>query len=209
MINIQGIRYFFPLLFCLSCFFPGLGQPTLDPDLKKPVKYENRILRAEKTGEKKFTVPRRFFQNTYTHYNYAFNARNKLTQVLENAKSQHIDRYSELLSFYNYSLENTALQKTELDSVIYKVNAGVFLHDLRSDWMDNIYLMMGEAYYYRNTLDTAFMTFQYMNYAFSPKEEGGYDKIIASNANEDGNNLKVSTLENRNLIDRTFSAPPQ
>ncbi|MBZ5856727.1 type IX secretion system periplasmic lipoprotein PorW/SprE [Flavihumibacter profundi] len=208
MINQKGIRHYIPLLFCLSCFFPGLGQPTLDPDLKKPVKYENRILRAEKTGEKKFTVPRRFFQNTYTHYNYAFNARAKLNQVLDNAKAQHIDRYSELLSFYNYTLESTSEHRTELDSVIYKVNAGIFLHDLRSNWMDNIYLLMGEAYYYRNTLDTAFMTFQYMNYAFSPKEDDGYDKVIASNSNENGSVMKVATVEKRNIIDRAFTEPP-
>jgi tetratricopeptide (TPR) repeat protein len=208
MINIQGIRYLFLLIFYLSCFFSGLGQPTLDPDLKKPVKYENRVLRAEKTGEKKFTVPRRFTQNTYTHYNYVFNAKAKLDQVLETAKSQHIDRFAELLSFYNYSLENTATQKAELDSVIYKVNAGILLHDLRSNWMDNLYLIMGQAYYYRNTLDTAFMTFQYMNYAFSPKEEDGYDKVIASNSNEGGNALKVVSPEKRNFIKRSLSEPP-
>jgi tetratricopeptide (TPR) repeat protein len=52
------------------------------------------------------------------------------------------------------------------------------------------------------------MTFQYMNYAFSPKEEDGYDKVIASNSNEEGNNLKVSTVEKRNIIDRAFSEPP-
>lgn len=208
MINHKGIRTNLLLLFCLSCFFSGMGQPTLDPDLKKPAKYENRTLRAEKTGEKKFTLPRRFFQNTYTHYNYAFNAQTKLNMVLERAKQQHIDRYAELLSFYNYSIENTAQQKNELDSVIYKVNAGVFLHDLRSDWMDNLFLLMGQAYYYRNALDSAFMTFQYMNYAFSPKESDGYDKYIASNANEGGNNLKVSTVEKRNIIDKAFSEPP-
>lgn len=208
MINHKGIRTNLLILFCLSSFFSGMGQPTLDPDLKKPAKYENRTLRAEKTGEKKFTLSRRFFQNTYTHYNYAFNAQTKLNMVLERAKQQHIDRYTELLSFYNYSLENTAQQKNELDSVIYKVNAGVFLHDLRSDWMDNLFLLMGQAYYYRNSLDSAFMTFQYMNYAFSPKEADGYDKYIASNSNEGGNNMKVSTVEKRNILDKAFSEPP-
>lgn len=208
MINHKGIRTNLLLLFCLSSFFSGMGQPTLDPDLKKPVKYENRTLRAEKTGEKKFTLPRRFFQNTYTHYNYAFNAQTKLSTVLEKAKQQHIDRYTDLLSFYNYTLEATAQQKNELDSVIYKVNAGVFLHDLRSDWMDNLFLLMGQAYYYRNALDSAFITFQYMNYAFSPKESDGYDKYIASNANEGGNNMKVSTVEKRNILDKAFSEPP-
>jgi tetratricopeptide (TPR) repeat protein len=208
MINTQGTRILISFLICLSCFLPGLAQPTLDPDLKKPAKYENRTLRAEKTGQKKFNAPRRFFQNTYTHYNFFFNAREKLNRVLDNARAQQIDRYTELLSFYNYSLENTASQQTELDSVIYKVNAGIFLHDLRSDWMDNLYLLMGQAYYYRNTLDTAYMTFQYMNYAFSPKEEDGYDKVIGSNANEGGSVMKVSTIEKRNVIDKALSEPP-
>lgn len=210
MIKIQGLPYLVPFILFLSFGLPGMGQPTLDPDLQqqKPKKYENRILRAEKTGEKKFTAPRRFFQNTYTHYNYVFNAETKLTQVLEAAKLQHIDRYSELLSFYNYSLESTSAQKTELDSVIYKVNAGVFLHDLRSDWMDNLYLAMGQAYLFRNTLDSAYMTFQYMNYAFHPKDPDGYDRVIASNSTEGGNALKVSTAEKRNILDKAFSRPP-
>ena len=86
MINTQGTRILISFLFCLSCFLPGLAQPTLDSDLKKPKKYENRILRAEKTGQKKFNVPRRFFQNTYTHYNYYFNAQTKLDSVLANAR---------------------------------------------------------------------------------------------------------------------------
>ncbi|GAO43283.1 tetratricopeptide repeat protein [Flavihumibacter petaseus] len=204
----QGNRYIVCLIFCLTCFFTGWGQPTLDPDLKKPAKYENRTLRAEKTGEKRFTVTRRFFQNTYTHYNYAFNAEAKLEKVVNDAKAQHIDRYTELLPFYNYSLEATSTQKIELDSVIYKVNAGILLHDLRSNWMDNLYLLMGQAYYYRNQLDSAYMTFHYMNYAFAPKDADGYDLYIASNANEGGNAMQVSTEEKRNLPQRVFSEPP-
>ncbi len=208
MIQCRDTRYFFCIICCLSCFFTGWGQPTLDPDLKKPAKYESRTLRAEKTGEKKFTVPRRFFQNTYTHYNYAFNAQTKINAVLEGAKSQHVDTFARLLPFYNYTLEATSAQRQELDSVIYKVNAGILLHDLRSDWMDNIYLLMGQAYYYRNTLDSAYFTFHYMNYAFAPKDADGYDLYIASNSNEGGSALEVSTDEKRNLVKRSLSQPP-
>lgn len=208
MINPRATSYFICVIYCLSSFLVGMAQPTLDRDLKKPAKYENRVLKAEKTGDKKFTLLRRFTQNTYTHYNYSFNAQVKLNQVLASAKAQHTDRYSELLPFYNFTLEATAGQKAELDSVIYKVNAGILLHDLRSNWMDNLYLQMGQAYYLRNTLDSAYMTFQYMNYAFAPKDDQGYDLYIASNSNEGGNSMKVSTVEDRNIIDRTFSEPP-
>src|SRR6476659_7943032 len=54
----------------------ALAQPTLSFELKKPPKFENRTLASEKTGNKKFTVPRWFMQNTVTHYNYFFNANN-------------------------------------------------------------------------------------------------------------------------------------
>ncbi|MFT4023791.1 MAG: tetratricopeptide repeat protein [Flavihumibacter sp.] len=209
MINPRYCHHILLVLLCLTGRYAVLSQPTLTAaDLKKPAKYENRVLKAETTGEKKFTLPRRLTQNTYTHYNYAFNAQFKLDRVLSIAKSQHVDNFNAPLSFYNYDLETTAAQKKELDSVIYKVNAGIFLHDLRNNWIDNLYLQLGQAYYLRNSLDSAYLTFQYMNFAFAPKDEQGYDLYIASNSNEGGNNLKVSTVEKRTIIQRSFSEPP-
>jgi hypothetical protein len=92
-----------------------------------------------------------------------------------------------------YSLEQTAGDKQELDSVIYKVTTGILIHDLRNNWLDNMYLLMGKAYYFRNQLDTAYQTFQYINYAFSPKEKDGYDKVIGSNSNEGGSAFSIVT----------------
>jgi hypothetical protein len=184
------------------------AQPTLPSDLKKPAKYENRKLGAEKSAEKKFKGPRKFIQNTVTHYNWYFNANNKLNEVLERAKLAHRDDYGQLLTFYNYTLEKTATDKTELDSVIYKTNTGILTHDLRSSWMDNLYMLMGRAFYYRNDLDSAYLTFQYINYAFSKKEADGYDIPIGSNASEGNNALSVSTKENTSIVNRALTTPP-
>src|SRR5450432_2501077 len=144
-------------------------------DIKKPEKYENSKLGAEKTEEKKFKLPRHFIQNTVTHYNTYFNANNKLNDVIAHAKAQHKDDYSKLLSFYSYSLDGTSREKRELDSILYKCTAGILNHDLRNDWIDNLYMLMGKAYYFRKQFDTAYITFQFVNYAFSPKEKDGYD----------------------------------
>jgi hypothetical protein len=89
-------------------------------DLPHPKKYENRQLRSEKTGEKKFTLPRKFMQNTTSHYNFFFNANEKIKTVVARAKYSHKDNYTKLLSFYNYSFDETSHSKTDLDSVIYK-----------------------------------------------------------------------------------------
>jgi len=179
-------------------------------DIKKPAKYENSKLGAEKTDEKKFKLPRHFIQNTVTHYNYFFNANVKLNEIIARATAQHRDNYEKLLSFYPYTLDITSKDRRELDSIIYKSTAGILNHDLRNDWIDNLYMLMGKAFYFRNQLDSAHITFQFVNYAFSPKEKDGYDKPIGSNANseEGGNSMIVATNEKRNILKRTFSLPP-
>lgn len=186
------------------------GQDGVTYDLKKPEKYENFQLASEKTPDKKFKIPRHFIQNTITHYNFYFNANNKLNEVIARAKSQNRDDYARLLPFYNYSLDITSRDKKELDSVISKCTAGILVHDLRNDWVDNLLLLMGRAYYFKKNFDTAYIIFQFVNYAFSPKEKDGYDIPIASNANheEGGSNFIISTNEQRPVIKKMLSLPP-
>jgi tetratricopeptide (TPR) repeat protein len=195
-------------LLVFLCIPEAFSQPVLPSDLKKPKKYENRKLGAEKTTEKKFKLPRKFIQNTVTHYNWYFNANNRLNEIVERAKSSHIDDYAQLLPFYNYDLDVTAASKSDLDSVIIKANTGILTHDLRNSWIDNLYMLMGKAYYFRNDLDSAYLTFQYVNYAFSPKEKDGYDIPIGSNATEGNSALSVSTKEKTSVVNRAFTTAP-
>ncbi|HEY6902405.1 MAG TPA: tetratricopeptide repeat protein, partial [Puia sp.] len=192
-------------------YLASSGQVGVAYDLVKPKKFENRVLASEKSNDgRKFKKSRRFIQNTITHYNYYFNANEKLKMILERAKGQFRDDYTRLLPFYNYTLEATLAQKREVDSIIYKCTAGILIHDTRNDWIDNLYLLVGKAYYLKKDFDSAFITLQFLNYAFAPKESDGYDKPIGSNANaeEGGNANIVSTVEKRNLLKRTFSLPP-
>ena len=131
--RIRFVSVLLLLFFLLPDVHAQLGNITFDLRKDKPAKFKEKTLKSEKTGQKKFTIPRRFVQNTVTHYNYFFNANNKINAVIEQARLSNKDDYSKLLSYYSYSLDNTATQKTELDSVIYKATAGILLHDLRSD----------------------------------------------------------------------------
>jgi tetratricopeptide (TPR) repeat protein len=203
------------LFFVFSCCFnQAFAQPswTFDPfgKEKKPEKYENRKLGSEKTADKKFTAPRHFIQNNITHYNYYFNSNNKVNAVVERAIMANKDDYSRLLPFYPYSLDNTAAQKQELDSVIYKSTAGILLHDLRNDWVDNMYLLIGKAYYYRKDFDSAAMTFQFINYNLFPRKKKGDDddRIVGTNSSAAGNNISIANTEKRNLLQKIASLPP-
>jgi outer membrane protein assembly factor BamD (BamD/ComL family) len=201
-ISILSLVFFFSLTagFCHA-------QLGFSFDIPKPKQYENRQLRSEKTEQKKFTLPRRFMQNTTTHYNFFFNANNKLNEIIERAKEVHQDDYTQLLSFYNYDLNETAKDSTQLDSVIYKATSGIVLHDLRNDWADNLYLLWGAAHYLQKEFDSAYLTFQFINYAFAPKEKDGYYRYIGS-SRDDNSAISVSTKEKTSLPRKVFSKPP-
>ncbi len=194
------------LILCFT-FFQAHSQQGFSFDIKKPEQFDDRVLASEKSDTKKFPLTKRLTQNTFTHYNYFFNANNKLNEVLEIAKAAHIDDFTELLSFYNYSLDETAANKEQLDSVIYKSTTGIVLHDLRNDWVDNLYLLTGAAYYLRQQFDSAYLTFQFINYAWAKKEKDGYYQTIGSKF--DGNDaFTISTKEKNSLPRKVFSEPP-
>ena len=199
------------ILFYCCHYSSVMAQKDATLDVKKPEKYENRILGSDKTFTTKYTIPRKIMQGMSTHYNFFFNADVKLTDVVAGAKQGFTDDYTELLPFYNYTLEATASQKTELDSVLQKCNAGILLHDLRNEWIDDMYFLMGKAYFFKKQFDSAGIAFQYLNYYFQPKteEELGFKKYIGSNLNDEGNIYSVSTKEKTSITSKMFSEPPR
>ncbi|RYY63917.1 MAG: hypothetical protein EOO12_11060, partial [Chitinophagaceae bacterium] len=191
-------------LFALSAH----AQPGYSLEIKKPEPYDNRTVKAEKTPtEKPIKTPKRLVQNMVTHYNYYFNANNKIDEVVAAAKLQHRDNYTRLLPFYNFSLDQTAAQAQSLDSVIIKAKTGIVLHDLRNDWIDNLYFLWGSAYYFQKQFDSAYTMFQFINWSFAPKEKDGYYRYIGSRM--DGNNaLRIATKEKKQSFPRRVVAEP-
>jgi tetratricopeptide (TPR) repeat protein len=204
----------FSFLLCLCLFSAAaIAQPTwtFDPfgKEKKPVEYEEKKLGSEKTADKKFTKFRRFTQNNITHYNYYFNANNKVNTVVERAVAAQQDEYSQLLPFYAFTMDNTASQSGDLDSVIYKSTAGILLHDLRTDWVDNMYLLIGKAYFYKKAYDSATLTFQFINYNLFPRKKNEDDnRIVGANNTAASSKLTIADKEKRNIFQRMFSLPP-
>jgi len=197
------------ILFLILCqaAVPVYSQLGIPIEIKKSEEYEDRVLRSEKSDKGKFTLPKRLIQNTITHYNYYFNANNKLNEVLERAKTAFIDDYTLLLPFYNYTLDVTQKDSIQLDSITYKSSTGIALHDLRNDWVDNLYLLWGASYYLQKKFDSAYLMFQFINYAFAPKEKDGYYRTIGSKM--DGNAAySIASKEKKGLPRKIFAEPP-
>ena len=200
----------FLLFYYIAPAYSQIGTITFDLQKDKPKKFENKTLKSETTGDKKFTLKKRISQNTVSHYNYYFNANNKLNDVIERARLSNKDDYSKLIPFYGYSLNTTAAQKTELDSVIYKATAGILLHDLRSDWVDNFYLLIGKSYLFQKQFDSAGMTFQFINYNLFPRKrkDDDFAKTVGTNESASGNSISIASKENKSLINKAFNRPP-
>ena len=176
-----------------------LAQGNITYDLVKPKAYENRKLASELTPDKKINPIKKLKENIVSHYNFHFNANLKLSKVIASAKQANKDTFTALIPFFNYSLDQTAQQQQELDSVVIKVNNGILLHDLRNDWVDDLYLLMGQSYFYQKKFDSAYDVFQYINYNFQPrsKDEIGFEKSIGSNINTNGNIFNIASKENK------------
>jgi outer membrane protein assembly factor BamD (BamD/ComL family) len=203
----KAIIYISSLIFFALRATITFAQPGTTIELDKPKQYENRTLLSEKTGQKKFGFTKRLFQNNFTHYNYYFNAENRLNDIVEQAKLSFKDDYTKLLPFYNYSLDVTS-QSGDLDSVIYKCNAGILLHDLRNDWIDNMYFILGKTYYFRKNFDSAEDVFRYINYAWAPKESGGYDIPVGSNITNNEGVFTIATKEKDKFPKKLVTEPP-
>ncbi|HET9057634.1 MAG TPA: hypothetical protein VFN30_12385 [Chitinophagaceae bacterium] len=197
------------LFFILSIpFSQMLAQEGVTIDVKKPPQFENKVLKSEKSGDKKFTLPRHLMQNTATHYNYYFNAKAKIDAIIERAVMGHRDDFTKLISFYPYLLDETATETAELDSVILKATAGILLHDLRNDWVDNLYLLIGRAYLLRKDFDSANLTFQYINYNFHESRKETDRVYIGSRTSDNTESINVATKEKGGIVRKVFALPP-
>jgi len=195
---------FFLSLFPLFMY----GQAPETIPLSKPGSFKDKILRAEKTEDIRSTIGMRLYQGMVTHYNYYYNAHTKLNAIVQKAQLANQDDFTELLPYYDYSLKTTEADSIELDSVMMKATAGIVLHDLRNSYTDNLFLLIGKAYFFWNKLDSAYRIFQYINYQFYPKDKNEYQIVIGSGSSSKNGSISVASREKKGIISKSFSRPP-
>lgn len=178
-------------------------KAKLDSTTRKFIPYEEeRPLPYEILLKKKYTLGRRAYQNTVSKFNYIFHANEELNKIVNDARTYFEEDYTSLIPFYDYDLANTS--KKEIDSIIYRCNANVVLHDLRSNWVDDAYLLLAKAYLFHKNFDTAGSLLQYINYEFDAKEDG-MEVPIGSNLRNTKGKFSIATkednrfYENRNI----------
>ena len=123
---------------------------------EKHEKYSNK-----KMLKKKWSLPRRITQNTFTRYNYYYNANLKMEEARANMHRSNQDNYDTLLRLFPFDPNvDSAKLASDMDSVLMKAATGIQIHDPRSKWQDDLYLLVGEAYYYKADYENAGAAFK-------------------------------------------------
>jgi len=164
---------------------------ALPLEIEKPLPYE-RLLNT------KYTLGRRAYQNTVSQFNFLFHAEEELNENILRARNEYVDDYTSLISFYDYDL--STISKNSIDSIIYRCNANIVLHDLRSNWVDDAYLLLAKAYLFHKDFDTAGSILQFINYSFDDKEDG-MDLPIGSNLRNTKGKFSIATAENNRFFE--------
>lgn len=138
--------------------------------------------------KKKWTPQRRLLQNSFTHYNYYFNANKKMEEAMLNMQRSRKENYDSIIGLYPFDPNrDSSLLSADMDSIIRKVSVGIQIHDPRVKWSNDMYLLLGEAYYYRGKYEEASIAFRYI---ISTDEEAKKKKMAKNGSSSSGSKSK-------------------
>jgi len=147
-----AIRNYILLLFTLVLLNPAIAQ--------------------NKSKSKKSEYPtfiKKVYHDMTTRFNYFFNARLKLNQSLQQLQASNKDNYDELLPVRFYGdKEKRGSMGPAMDEVVKKSSIAIQLHKI-SKWVDDCYLLMAKASYFKGDYDGSIDALRYIDAEFSDK----------------------------------------
>ena len=123
---------------------------------------------------KKNTLTRRMFHNLTSHYNVYWNGEQSLKNGDKQLRTNVKDDYSQVLRVYNYgtkqdgmSLNSTMDRALEKTSICVQKHSMKFNNRERVKWIDDAYLVIGKAHFYKQDYIPARRTFDFVATEFN------------------------------------------
>ena len=118
---------------------------------------------------KKNTLTRRMYHNLTSHYNIYFNGDLAIKDGEKQLRTAVKDDYSKVLRVYNYGTQQNGMaMNSTMDRALEKTSICVQKHSMnfgnreRVKWIDDAYLVMGKAHFYKHDYIPAKRTFDYV-----------------------------------------------
>lgn len=126
---------------------------------------------------KKNTWSRRAYHNLTSHYNVYWNGNESMKTGVADLRKAVTDDYSKVIRLFNYGQKADAAKiNGQMERAIEKGAIGVQKHSMvfggkeQVNWIDDSYLMMGKAHFFKNDLISARRTFDFVaqQYSYNP-----------------------------------------
>ena len=126
---------------------------------------------------KKNTFLRRAYHNLSAHYNTYWNGNESLKDGVADLKTSVRDNYGKILLVTNYGTQAEASKlNPAMDRAIAKASLVIQRHSMyfnkreRVKWIDDSYMLIGKAYFYKHDYSGAKRTFDYVmrQYSYNP-----------------------------------------
>ena len=118
---------------------------------------------------KKNTLTRRMFHNLTSHYNVYFNGEASLKDGEKQLRNTVKDDYTKVLRVYNYGTQQNGMSlNSTMDRALEKTSICVQKHSMkfssreRVKWIDDAYLVMGKAHFFKHDYIPAKRTFEFV-----------------------------------------------
>ena len=123
---------------------------------------------------KKNTLTRRMFHNLTSHYNIYFNGELSLKDGEKQLRTAVKDDYSKVLRVYNYGTQQNGMAlNSTMDRALEKTSICVQKHSMKFNnrervrWIDDAYLVMGKAHFFKHDYIPAKRTFDFVATEYS------------------------------------------
>jgi tetratricopeptide (TPR) repeat protein len=125
-------------------------------------------------GTQKDTATGRAMQNLTARYNYIYNAKVILADQQEALAESYVDNFDQILPVYlgpevdeNFSVSSTTAPSggRSLDDIIKKAQA-IILEKSNSNYIDDAYLLLGKAHFFKGSYFSAAEYFDYVSKAY-------------------------------------------
>ena len=116
------------------------------------------------------------YHNMTSKYNYWFNADELLYLTKERQMEANVDNFNQILPVYPETVANPQAVAGDLDNVVLKSAKGITLHR-PSDWVDDMYTLVGEAQMLKRDYETAENTFRWIRDEYNPNSKLNKAKV--------------------------------
>jgi len=132
---------------------------------------------AVSCSTKKNTFTRRVYHNLTAHYNVYWNGMDNMRSGIKEFDASVKDNYSLVLPVYNFGTKSTINKISQYSEIAIKKSTKTiqkhsmyFNHKEYNRWIDDAYMLIGKAYFYKQDYAMARRTFEFVIKSWNDNE---------------------------------------